>query len=96
MVLELHGGFGHSIAFLPDDRPFLSLGRRIRTCLKEPPDMEWIRRVFHVPATETQTGIVLALCIFAMSVMSLVLVWQAQVIAKQNAVIRMFESRFGG
>jgi hypothetical protein len=62
---------------------------------KEPPRMEWIRRAFHVPATETQTGIVLALCIFAMSVMSLVLVWQAQVIAKQNAVIRMFESRFG-
>jgi hypothetical protein len=58
--------------------------------------MEWIRRVFHVPATETQTGVVLALCIFAMSVMSIVLVWQAQVIAKQNAVIRMFESRFGG
>jgi hypothetical protein len=57
--------------------------------------MEWIRRAFNVPATETQTGIVLALCVFAMSVMSLVLVWQAQVIAKQNAVIRMFESRFG-
>jgi hypothetical protein len=58
--------------------------------------MEWIRRMINLPATETQTGIVLALCIFAMSVMSLVLVWQAQVIAKQNAVIRMFESRFGG
>jgi hypothetical protein len=58
--------------------------------------MELIRRVINVPATETQTGIVLALCIFAMSVMSIVLVWQAQVIARQNAVIRMFESRFGG
>jgi hypothetical protein len=57
--------------------------------------MEWIRRVLKVPATETQTGIVLALCIFAMSVMSIVLVWQAQVIAKQNAVIHMFQSRFG-
>ena len=57
--------------------------------------MDWIRRVLHVPATETQTGIVLALCIFAMSVMSIVLVWQAQVIAKQNAVIHMFQSRFG-
>jgi hypothetical protein len=57
--------------------------------------MDFIRRVFNVPATETQTGIVLALCIFAMSVMSIVLVWQAQVIARQNAVIRMFESRFG-
>lgn len=58
--------------------------------------MESIRRVMKLPATETQTGIVLALCIFAMSVMSIVLVWQAQIIAKQNAVIRMFESRFGG
>ena len=57
--------------------------------------MDLIRRIFHVPATETQAGIVLALCIFAMSVMSIVLVWQAQVIARQNAVIRMFESRFG-
>jgi hypothetical protein len=63
---------------------------------EESPVMDLIRRVFNVPATETQTGIVLALCIFAMSVMSIVLVWQAQVIARQNAVIRMFESRFGG
>src|SRR5215469_1429672 len=58
--------------------------------------MEWVRRLLHVPATETQTGIVLGLCIFAMSVMSIVLVWQAQIIANQKAVIRMFESRFGG
>ena len=58
--------------------------------------MEWIRRVLHVPATETQTGVVLGFCIFAMSVMSIVLVWQAQIIANQKAVIRMFESRFGG
>jgi cadmium resistance protein CadD (predicted permease) len=58
--------------------------------------MEFIRRILHIPATETQTGVVLAVCIFVMSVMSLVLVWQAQVIAKQHAVIRMFESRLGG
>ncbi|HTP67483.1 MAG TPA: hypothetical protein VMJ35_01130 [Dongiaceae bacterium] len=58
--------------------------------------MEWIRRTMKLPATETQMGIVLAFSIFAMSVMSIVLVWQAQIIAKQNAVIRMFESRFGG
>ena len=57
--------------------------------------MDWIRRVIKLPASETQTGMVLAFCIFAMSVMSIVLVWQAQIIAKQNAVIRMFESRFG-
>jgi Mg/Co/Ni transporter MgtE len=58
--------------------------------------MEWIRRMFSVPATETQTGVALGLCIFAVSVMSIVLVWQAQIIANQKAVIRMFESRFGG
>jgi uncharacterized membrane protein (DUF485 family) len=57
--------------------------------------MEWIRRVLHLPATETQTGIVLGVCIFVMSIMSVLLVWQAQVIARQNAVIRMFESRLG-
>ena len=58
--------------------------------------MTLLRRVFHVPASETQMGLVIALCIFTMSVMSIALVWQAQVIAKQNAVIRMMESRFGG
>ena len=57
--------------------------------------MEWMRRIFHVPATETQTGIVLGVCIFTMSIMSVILVWQAQIIARQNAVIRMFESRLG-
>ncbi len=58
--------------------------------------MSWLRSVFHVPASETQMGLVIALCIFTMSVMSIVLVWQAQVIAKQNAVIHMLESKFGG
>jgi len=58
--------------------------------------MLWLRRVFHVPASETQMGLVIALCIFTMSVMSVALVWQAQVIAKQNAVIHMLESKFGG
>ncbi len=57
--------------------------------------MDWIRRFVNVPASETQTGVVLAVCIFAMSVMSIVLVWQAQIIAKQNAVIHMFVSRLG-
>ena len=57
--------------------------------------MEWFRRILRLPASETQTGVVLAFCIFTMSIMSVVLVWQAQIIARQNAVIRMFESRFG-
>lgn len=58
--------------------------------------MSWLRRAFHVPASETQMGLVIALCIFTMSVMSIALVWQAQVIAKQNAVIHLLESKFGG
>lgn len=58
--------------------------------------MEWFLRIFRVPASETQMGIVLGFCIFTMSVMSVMLVWQAQIIARQNAVIRMFESRLGG
>ena len=57
--------------------------------------MDWFRRIFKLPASETQTGVVLAFCIFTMSVMTIVLVWQAQIIARQNAVIRMFQSRFG-
>lgn len=58
--------------------------------------MDWFRRTLGVPASETQMGLVLALCIFTMSLMSVALVWQAQVIAKQNAVIHLLESRFGG
>ena len=58
--------------------------------------MDWMRRVFRMPASETQMGLVLALCIFSMSLMSVALVWQAQVIARQNAVIHMLGTRFGG
>ena len=58
--------------------------------------MGWLKRIFNVPASETQMGIALAVCIFAMSVMSILLVWQAQIIANQKAVIRMFESKLGG
>jgi hypothetical protein len=41
-------------------------------------------------------GLTMALCIFSMSLMAVALIWQAQVIAKQNAVIHMMQSRFGG
>jgi hypothetical protein len=58
--------------------------------------MAWLRRAFQVPASETHMGLVLAFCILTMSIMSICLVWQAQVIARQNAVIHMLESRFGG
>jgi len=57
--------------------------------------MDRLRRFFVMPASETQMGLVLALCIFTMSLMSIALVWQAQVIAKQNAVIHMIEAKLG-
>ena len=58
--------------------------------------MDWMSRAFRVPASETQMGLVMALCIFTLSLMSIALVWQAQVIAKQNAVIHMLQTKFGG
>jgi hypothetical protein len=58
--------------------------------------MAWMRRVFGVPASETQMGLTLALCIFSMSLMAIALIWQAQVIAKQNAVIHLLQTKFGG
>jgi hypothetical protein len=58
--------------------------------------MAWLIRTLRIPASESYMGFVLALCIFTMSLMSIALVWQAQVIAKQNAIMHMMESRFGG
>jgi hypothetical protein len=58
--------------------------------------MAWLRRAFRLPASETQLGLTLALCIFSMSLMAIALVWQAQVIAKQDAVIHMLQTKFGG
>ena len=58
--------------------------------------MAWLFRTLRLPASESHMGLVLALCVLTMSVMSLVLVWQAQVIAKQNALIHLMNSKFGG
>lgn len=57
--------------------------------------MAWLIRTFRVPASESNMGLVLALCIFTLSVMSIAIVWQAQVIAKQNVLIHQMTSRFG-
>jgi hypothetical protein len=57
--------------------------------------MAWMRRVFALPASETQMGLTLAVCIFSMSLLVIALIWQAQVIAKQNAVIHLLETRVG-
>jgi hypothetical protein len=58
--------------------------------------MAWLIRSLRIPASESNMGFVLALCIFTLSVMSIAIVWQAQVIAKQNVLIQHMSTRFGG
>lgn len=50
-----------------------------------------------VPATESQTGIVLGFCVVLMSAMLWMIVWQSQVISQQAELIRWLHSlKFGG
>ena len=59
--------------------------------------MPWLRRVFRLPAHESNIGLVLVLCIISMSCMSIALVWQAQIIANQREAIQWLERlKFGG
>jgi hypothetical protein len=54
--------------------------------------MRYLRRVFGVPASETSLGLVLSLCVVTLGLMSVALVWQAQIIANQRDVIRWLET----
>ena len=59
--------------------------------------MPWLRRVFRLPANESNIGLVLILCIISKSCMSIALVWQAQIIANQREAIQWLERlKFGG
>lgn len=59
--------------------------------------MAWIIRKLRIPASESSMGIVLTLCVVAMGMMSVALIWQAQIIANQREAIRWLESlKFGG
>lgn len=59
--------------------------------------MSWIARRLHSQASESQMGLILTICIIAMSIMSIGLVWQAQIIANQRDDIRWLQSlKFGG
>ncbi len=59
--------------------------------------MAWLRRVFRLPAHESNIGLVLMLCVISMSCMSMALVWQAQIIANQREAIQWLEHlKFGG
>ncbi|MGC1906501.1 MAG: hypothetical protein WA715_21955 [Candidatus Acidiferrum sp.] len=49
------------------------------------------------PASESQKGVVLIVCLLVMSVMCMGLIWQAQVIADQRENIKWLQSlKFGG
>jgi hypothetical protein len=59
--------------------------------------MAWLIRYFRIPASESQKGFVIAICVVAMSIMTVGLVWQAEIIATQRQAIRWLETaRFGG
>jgi hypothetical protein len=59
--------------------------------------MAWIVRCFRIPASETQKTFIIAVCVVAMSVMAIGLVWQAEIIARQQDAIRWLETaKFGG
>jgi cyanate permease len=53
--------------------------------------MAYLRRMFHVPASESSIGVLLTLCVVALGLMSIALLWQAQIIANQRDVIRWLE-----
>ena len=59
--------------------------------------MDRIARFLRLPASESLKTIVIAVCVVAMSIMSVGLVWQAQIIANQREAIHWLETlKFGG
>lgn len=59
--------------------------------------MAWLVRTLRLPAQESYTNIALAVCVFIMGLLSVAVIWQAQIIANQRDAIRFLESlKFGG
>jgi len=59
--------------------------------------MVWLRHALRLPAQESNIGLVLIFCVITMSLMSIALVWQAQIIANQREAIQWLEQiKFGG
>ena len=46
--------------------------------------MAWLVRTLRLPAAESHTNLALAICVFLMGLMSVAIIWQAQVIANQQ------------
>jgi hypothetical protein len=58
--------------------------------------MTWLRGIFRLPVHESYVVVVLVFSVFLMSFMSVVLVWQAQIIANQREAIQWLEQlKFG-
>jgi glucose dehydrogenase len=58
--------------------------------------MPWLIRSLRIPADETKMGVVLALCAMTMSILSLAIAWQAQVISQQHEAIQwLAKAKFG-
>jgi len=53
--------------------------------------MAYLRRFLQLPAEESTQGLVLSLSIVVLGLMSIALVWQAEIIANQREVIRWLE-----
>jgi hypothetical protein len=59
--------------------------------------MAWLVRTLRLPAAESHTNLALVLCVFLMGLLSVALLWQAQIIANQRDVIHFLETiKFGG
>jgi hypothetical protein len=59
--------------------------------------MAWLVRVLRLPAEERHTNVALAFCLFLLSLMSVALVWQAQIIAEQREAIHwLLKLKLGG
>jgi hypothetical protein len=50
--------------------------------------MGWLIRTLRIPVSESNMGLVLALCAVTMSMLSLAVAWQAQIISRQHEVIQ--------
>ena len=59
--------------------------------------MAWLVRALRLPAAESHTNVALAVCVILMGMLSVAIVWQAQIIANQRDIIRFLETvKFGG
>jgi putative Mn2+ efflux pump MntP len=57
--------------------------------------MTWLINKLRVPASESNMGIVLAICAVCLGIMSIALVWQAQIIANQRVLIQFLQHELG-